>query len=137
MIGNKLINPGTTRPAFQYKNKCWRFETMRCLFFACLIALELFALVYLLGVGHFAADRMEPVLRCNRQLVQVLDLTDLSIWTGARYTRHLSQADMFSAFQDSMGALEHFPAGALTPLPVPMRQPASISHREHEDEPTS
>jgi hypothetical protein len=80
---------------------------MRYRFFGCLIALEVLALALLVAAGHFAADRMAPVRRANRQLVQVFELTDLSIWTGARYTRHLSQADVFSAFQDSMGALEH------------------------------
>ena len=93
---------------------------MRYRLFGCLLALEVLALVYLVAAGNFRADRMAPVRRDNRQLVQVFELTDLSIWTGARYTRHLSQADMFSAFQDSMGALEHFPAGALvTPAAGP------------------
>ena len=78
------------------------------------MTLEVLALVCLVAAGHFATGRMAPVQRDNRQLVKVLELTDLSIWTGARYTRHLSQADVFSAFQDSMGALEHFPAGVLS-----------------------
>jgi hypothetical protein len=107
---------------------------MRYRLFGCLLALEMLALVLLVAAGHFTADRVTPARRCNRQLVQVLELTDLSIWTGARYTRHLSQADVFSAFQDSMGALEHFPEGALAP---PMRLPAYAVHREEGDEPTS
>ena len=101
---------------------------MRCRLFACLIALEVLVLVFLVAAGHFASDRMAAVRRCNRQLVQVFELTDLSIWTGARYTRHLSQADVFSAFQDNMAALEHFPEGALAPLPAPDWLSASISH---------
>ncbi len=48
-----------------------------------------------------------------RQLVRNVGLTDLSLLTEARYTRHLSQADLHSAFQDGPGALEHFPAGSL------------------------
>ena len=98
---------------------------MRYRFFGWLIALEVLALALLVAAGHLAAGRMAPVRRDNRQLVQVFELTDLSIWTGARYTRHLSQADVFSAFQDSMGALEHFPAGALaSPPPVPAGRPS-------------
>ena len=104
---------------------------MRYRFFVCLIALEVLTLVVLLAAGHIAIDRMAPVQRENRQLVDVFELTDLSIWTGARYTRHLSQADVFSAFQDSMGALEHFPAGVLA------SPPASIADREDDNEPTS
>jgi hypothetical protein len=88
---------------------------MRVRLFACLIALEVLALAYLVAAGHFSEARMAPVRRDNQKLVQAFVLTDLAIWTGARYTRHLSQADVFSAFQDGLGALEHFPAGALTP----------------------
>jgi len=46
-------------------------------------------------------------------MVQALRLTDLALFTEARYTRHLSQADTFSAFQDGPVALEHLPAGSL------------------------
>ncbi len=44
-----------------------------------------------------------------------LDLTDLCLFTEARYTRHPSQADRFAAFQDHPVALEHFPSGSLVP----------------------
>ena len=103
-------------------------------FFACLIALQVLILVMLVAAGHFSADRMAPVRHCNRQLVRCLGLTDLSLWTGARYTRHLSQADFFSAFQDGMGALEHFPEGALVPLPTLARRPSTIEQRKDVDE---
>ena len=53
----------------------------------------------------------------NARLVETLMLTDFAIWTEARYTRHPSQADFFSAFQDGPGALEHFPAGTWIPVP--------------------
>jgi hypothetical protein len=104
---------------------------MRYRFFGSLIALEVLALVFLVAAGHFTTGRMAPVHHDNQQLVQVFELTDLSIWTGARYTRHLSQADVFSAFQDNMGALEHFPAWVLA------APPASLADREDDDEPTS
>jgi hypothetical protein len=42
-----------------------------------------------------------------------LGLTDLALFTEARYTRHPSQADLHSAFQDHPLALEHFPSGSL------------------------
>ena len=48
-----------------------------------------------------------------QQLVSKLQLTDLALWTEARYTRHPSQADLFSPFQDFPSALEHFPAGSV------------------------
>jgi len=55
----------------------------------------------------------------RRQLVRVLMLTDLALWTEARYTRHPAMADLFSPFQDHPGALEHFPAGSLVAPAVP------------------
>lgn len=48
-----------------------------------------------------------------RQLAEALDLTDLSLFTEARYARHHTQTDLHSAFQDGPRALEHFPAGTL------------------------
>lgn len=53
----------------------------------------------------------------SRSMVAQLDLTDLALFTEARYTRHLTQADRHGAFQDHPMALEHFPSGALVPPP--------------------
>jgi hypothetical protein len=58
------------------------------------------------------ADRQE-----RRALVARLGLTDLALFTEARYTRHPTQADLHSAFQDHPLALEHFPSGSLLPPP--------------------
>ena len=49
----------------------------------------------------------------TRALAARLGLTDLALFTEARYTRHPSQADLHSAFQDHPLALEHFPSGSL------------------------
>ncbi len=57
-----------------------------------------------------------------RRLVAELGLTDLSLWTEARYTRHPSQTDLFSAFQDFPAAPEHFPAGSVTGPPPGLRR---------------
>ena len=62
-----------------------------------------------------SADRQ--LLPARQQLVRHLQLTDLAIWTEARYTRHPSQADLFTPFQEFPGALEHFPAGSLLAPP--------------------
>lgn len=53
----------------------------------------------------------------KKALVQRLDLTDPSIWTEARYTRHPSQADLFSPFQDAPASFDHFPAGSIIAPP--------------------
>lgn len=50
--------------------------------------------------------------------VKSLELTDLSLFTEARYTRHLTQADRHTAFQDHPLALEHFPSGSLVGPPA-------------------
>lgn len=52
------------------------------------------------------------------RLVERLGLTDPVLFTEARYTRHLSQADLQSAFQDHPVALEHFPTGSLVSPPA-------------------
>ncbi|MBF0162954.1 MAG: hypothetical protein HQL97_00750 [Magnetococcales bacterium] len=49
------------------------------------------------------------------QLVEKLLLTDLALFTEARYTRHITQADRHTPFQDHPVALEHFPSGSLVP----------------------
>ena len=62
---------------------------------------------------------MEPRIAQRAALVAALDLTDLALFTEARYTRHPSQADLHSALQDHPLALEHFPTGSLVPAPLP------------------
>ena len=54
----------------------------------------------------------------TRALVAALQLTDLCLFTEARYTRHLSQADRHAAFADHPYGLDHFPSGSLVPPPA-------------------
>lgn len=71
------------------------------------------------GVQQRIADDAS-LLSDRQQLVSRLMLTDFAIWTEARYTRHPSQADLFTPFQDFPGSLEHFPAGSLLAPPASM-----------------
>ncbi|BAE51722.1 hypothetical protein [Paramagnetospirillum magneticum] len=57
-------------------------------------------------------------LAAKAEMVEQLGLTDLVLFTEARYTRHPSQADLHSAFQDHPFALDHFPSGSLLPPPL-------------------
>lgn len=57
----------------------------------------------------------------SRRLVSRLRLTDLALFTEARYTRHPSQTDLHSAFQDHPLAFEHFPSGSLVVPPARLR----------------
>ncbi len=57
------------------------------------------------------------VLAQRAAMVRELDLTDLALFTEARYTRNPTQADLHSALQDHPMAMEHFPSGSLYPPP--------------------
>lgn len=60
----------------------------------------------------------------RREMVKVLTLTDLCLFTEARYTRHPSMTDLNTPFQDHPMSLEHFPSGAIvTPPPHLKMQP--------------
>ena len=61
----------------------------------------------------------------KQELVRQLELTDLAIWTEARYTRNPSQADFFAPFQDGPSSLEHFPAGSVVAAPDRSREAAA------------
>ena len=81
---------------------------------ACIIALALLFSIHPL----LNASSQDKILAEKKQLVQKLGLTDLCLFTEARYTRHLSQADLHSAFQDHPMAFEHFPSGSVVLPPV-------------------
>ena len=57
-------------------------------------------------------------LKEKMEMVKALELTDLCLFTEANYTRHLSQADLHTPFQDSPMSLEHFPSGSLVAPPM-------------------
>ncbi len=64
--------------------------------------------------AQLAGERGTPG---RARLVGQLGLSDLALFTEARYTRHPSQADLHSAFQDHPMAFDHFPSGTLVPPP--------------------
>jgi hypothetical protein len=61
--------------------------------------------------------------RQRAALVRELQLTDLCLFTEARYTRHPAMADLHSPFQDHPGAVEHFPSGSLLTPPTAITRP--------------
>jgi len=61
-------------------------------------------------------------LQVKINLVKRFALSDLCLFTEASYTRHLSQADFHTPFQDGPMALEHFPSGSLLPPPPLVRK---------------
>jgi hypothetical protein len=64
--------------------------------------------------ASFSENARQSTLEQKAALVKNLRLTDLCLFTEARYTRHLSQADLNTAFQDHPLSLEHFPSGSFT-----------------------
>jgi len=85
------------------------------------IAVTAIQVVVLAGLMMWSASvarthAVEEIPR-KQELVQRLELTDLAIWTEARYTRHPSQTDFFAPFQDGPSSLEHFPAGSVVAAP--------------------
>jgi hypothetical protein len=74
-------------------------------------------LVILVQLGSELKNDSEVLIPAQRVIVQRLELTDLSIWTEARYTRHPSQADFFSPFQDGPSSFDLFPAGSVVVAP--------------------
>ncbi len=82
-------------------------------------AFLLFSLVcaslLVLSIVDAASGRQQAAERLQQSSRQVaaLGLTDLALFTEARYTRHLTQSDLHTAFQDHPMAMEHYPSGSL------------------------
>lgn len=83
-----------------------------------LLALGLGGLFLHAGITRTA--RAGEIERIHR-LAASLELTDLALFNEARYTRHLSQADLATAFQDHPVSLEHFPSGSVVNPPAIVR----------------
>ena len=90
----------------------------------------LFLFYLLTGIGlvlslidaEIRRERAIDNLQHRAKLVRELGLSDLALFTEARYTRHPTQADLHSAFQDHPMALEHFPSGSIQPPPSSLTQ---------------
>jgi hypothetical protein len=86
--------------------------------FLLLLALGFLGFVACFVDAAYRRTALEPQLQQIEQTVSRLGLTDLALFTEARYTRHPSQADLHSAFQDHPLAFEHFPTGSLIAPPA-------------------
>lgn len=67
--------------------------------------------------SHISIKDRENEIRLKKEMVKVLGITDLCLFTEARYTRHPSMADLNTPFQDYPLSLEHFPSGSLVEPP--------------------
>lgn len=86
------------------------------------VALNLAALLLMFVHAHFRGVGAGPELEEKARIVDRLELTDLCLFTDARYARHPAMADLHTPFQDSPMAMEHFPSGTLV-LPPPHLRP--------------
>jgi len=76
--------------------------------------------------GRLRSDRMGELER-KREFVERVGVTDLCIFTDARYARHPSMADLHTPFQDYPLSFEHFPSGSILSVPPHLR-PREDSH---------
>ena len=74
---------------------------------------------YVLMFTHASFNKRTSLnhLQVKINMVKRFALSDLCLFTEASYTRHLSQADFHTPFQDGPIALEHFPSGSLLSPP--------------------
>lgn len=67
--------------------------------------------------SRIGVSKRENEIGLRATMVKALGITDLCLFTEARYTRHPSMADLHTPFQDYPFSLEHFPSGSLMPPP--------------------
>lgn len=92
--------------------------------FLAYVLLQAAALGLMLVDAAVRRSLAEPVLRQRAEVVRVLGLTDLALFTEARYTRNPSLADRHSPFQEHPLSLEHFPSGSVVSPPSHLTLPA-------------
>ena len=85
--------------------------------FSFFILLQGIVLLFLLAHSFYQIRDDRSRLQEKKQMVRDLGISDLCLFTEANYTRHLTQADRHTPFQNSPLTLEHFPSGSILPPP--------------------
>jgi len=91
-------------------------------FFFLYLAINLILLCLMFVHASSKRNTEARFIKEKAEIVQRFGLTDLCLFTEANYTRHLSQADLHTPFQDSPMSLEHFPSGSLAAPPPSLRK---------------
>jgi hypothetical protein len=81
-------------------------------------AVNIFLFCLMVIHASFRAGRDLPLLQERKEMVKRFELTDLCLFTEASYTRHLTQADLHTPFQDYPVSPEHFPSGSIVRPPM-------------------
>ncbi len=110
------------RRFFRKKEKGSRFSIRKSSLGLALLAVSLLLMGLMFIHAYVQRQADSPFIKKVAGVVHNLELTDLCLFTEARYTRHLSQADLHSAFQDHPMSLEHFPAGSIAGPPAGPRR---------------
>jgi hypothetical protein len=82
--------------------------------------------------GALLRRQRAGALARRAEMARTLQLTDLCVTSEARYTRHPSQADLQSMFQDHPLSLEHFPSGSVLAPPPTLTTPHADLDRKTE-----
>ena len=92
-------------------------------FFVAFVGINLIVFFLLFVHAKRENESARPALRQKAILVEKLQLTDLCLFTDARYARNPSMSDRHSPFQDSPMSMEHFPSGTILFPPGHLRAP--------------
>jgi hypothetical protein len=93
------------------------------------IAVACFLFLLTFADAAWLRSRRAQGLAWKAELAARLQLTDVCLFPEARYTRHPSQADLHSAFQDHPIGLEHFPSGSMLPPPRVLNNHANLDRK--------
>jgi hypothetical protein len=85
--------------------------------FLLLTVFNMVVLTLLFVHGAIERQRQGTVLLVKKEMVSAIGLTDLCLFTDARYTRNPAMADRNSPFQDNPLSLDYFPSGSVLPPP--------------------
>ena len=85
--------------------------------FSTFIVITVLCMAVIFTHAYFRREADKTKLAEIKQMVTKLGLTDLCLFTDARYTRHPVMADLNTPFQDHPMSFEHFPSGSLVTIP--------------------
>lgn len=86
------------------------------------ILMNLILVVLMFAHASLSQKLNSVVLQKKGEMSRAMQITDLCLFTEASYTRHLSQADLHTPFQDGPFSLEHFPSGAMVGPPPNLKR---------------
>jgi hypothetical protein len=90
--------------------------------FSFLILAQGLAFMLLAGYSFYRVEADRSRVELKRQMVKDWEFTDLCLFTEASYTRHPSQTDRHTPFQNSPLTFEHFPSGSILLPPEALKK---------------